>query len=99
MITLAGGQNALPEVEGHKPPTTEAVAASQAEVILTTPRVLAGLGGMEGLSRVPGLGATPALKVGRVVTMDGGLLLAFGPRTAEAVEQLASALHPKSAKR
>lgn len=94
MIALAGGQVALPEIEGFRPPVSEVIAASAPEVILTTPRVLASMGGVAGLSGLPGFTETPALRNGRVVTLDDTLLLAFGPRTALAVEALAAALHP-----
>ncbi len=40
---------------------------------------------------------TPAARAGRVVTMDGPLLLGFGIRTPEAVAELARALHPDTA--
>ena len=41
----------------------------------------------------PALSTTPAVKNGRIIRMDGLLLLGFGPRTGEAITELAEALY------
>jgi len=40
----------------------------------------------------PALGLTPAAQAGRIVRMDGGFLLGFGPRTPQAARALMDAL-------
>jgi iron complex transport system substrate-binding protein len=90
VIRLAGGENVLHDAfEGYKPLSAEAALAAAPEVILVTERNLEGLGGKEGLLTRAALAATPAGHEGRVVSMDGPLLLAFGPRLGEAAAALA----------
>lgn len=98
MIALAGGQNALTGFDGYKALGDEAIAAAAPEVILMMARrgEDAGGHGMADLASHPALAATPAAKAGRVVRMDGMLLLGFGPRTPEAITALHAALHPKA---
>ncbi|MBK1630441.1 hypothetical protein CKO31_06715 [Thiohalocapsa halophila] len=90
VIRLAGGENVLHDAfEGYKPLSAEAALAAAPEVILVTERNLEGLGGKDGLLTRAALAATPAGDAGRVVSMDGPLLLAFGPRLGEAAATLA----------
>lgn len=90
VIRLAGGENVLYDAfEGYKPLSAEAALAAAPEVILVTERNLEGLGGKDGLLTRAALAATPAGDAGRVVSMDGPLLLAFGPRLGEAAATLA----------
>ncbi|ETD88144.1 heme/hemin ABC transporter substrate-binding protein [Rhodobacter capsulatus] len=98
MIALAGGQNALTGFAGYKALGDEAIAAAAPEVILMMARTGedAGDHGAADLASHPALAATPAGQAGRVVRMDGMLLLGFGPRTPEAITALHAALHPKA---
>ncbi len=41
----------------------------------------------------PAIAPTPAGQAKRIVRMDGGYLLGFGPRTAGAIRELANALY------
>ena len=41
----------------------------------------------------PAIAPTPAGQAKRLVRMDGGYLLGFGPRTAGAIRELATALY------
>ncbi|RFC63795.1 hemin ABC transporter substrate-binding protein [Fulvimarina endophytica] len=91
VMRLAGAENVLGDVEGYKVLSTEAAAALAPDVILTVSG--AGPSGVDPLS-VPALAATPAGTSGSVVTMDALRLLGFGPRTPEAVRELAAALYP-----
>jgi iron complex transport system substrate-binding protein len=93
MINLAGGVNALEEMEGYKPLSPEAVIGGAPEVILITGEGLETVGGTAKLWDKPGLAKTPAARSGRVVAMNALYLLGFGPRTPRAVEELARALH------
>ena len=97
IIHLAGGVNAIDGFESYKPLSPEAAVAAAPEVLLVTRRSLALLGGLEGLLSIPEVALTPAAQNGRVVTMDGLLLLGFGPRTAEAAGLLGRELHPEIA--
>ncbi|TIV64920.1 MAG: hemin ABC transporter substrate-binding protein, partial [Mesorhizobium sp.] len=41
----------------------------------------------------PSIASTPAGAARKVISMDGGYLLGFGPRTAEAIHDLAVSLY------
>ncbi len=94
IIRLAGGVNAVSDFEGYKPLSPEAAVAVQPEVILITRRSLGLLGGEAGLLALPEVAVTPAGLARRIVSLDGLLLLGFGPRTGQAVRWLARELHP-----
>ncbi len=93
IIALAGGVNAVTGFQGYKQITDEAVIAAAPDVILMMDR-----GGDLALSAedvlaTPALAATPAAKAGRIIRMDGMLLLGFGPRTPDAALALNAALY------
>lgn len=94
MIRLARGRNAVEGFDGYKPLSAEAALGLAPEVVLMPDHVAAAAGGAALALTLAGLDATPAGRAGRVVTMDGLKLLGFGPRTPEAVAELARALHP-----
>ena len=96
IIGLAGGKNAISEFEGYKPLTSEAVISSAPDVILLMDSGLQSLGGTNALWELPGMALTPAKVKNRVLTMDGLLLLGFGPRIAEAAQSLHESLYPDS---
>ena len=93
MIDLAGGANAVRGYSGYKPLTSEAAVAAAPDVILLMDSGLESIGGVQGLWQLPGLALTPAGKQGRVASMDGLLLLGFGPRLGQAVLELNRALY------
>jgi iron complex transport system substrate-binding protein len=84
-IDLAGGSNVF-TAEGYKPVNAEAVAASEADIIMIPDGSLQGLGGKEALKEIPGIAQTPAGQRLAVVTVDDSLLAGLGPRTAPAVK-------------
>lgn len=92
MLRLVGAINAVDGVTGFRPLTAEAVVAARPDVILMPSRGVASLGGVEAVLRLPGIALTPAGRARRVVTLDDTLLLGFGPRLADAVEQLGTML-------
>ena len=94
IIRLAGGANAVDAFEGYKPLSPEAAVAARPEIILVTERSLDLLGGAEGLLALPEVAVTPAGQARRILSLDGLLLLGFGPRTGQAVSWLARELHP-----
>lgn len=93
LIQLAGGENVLhAAVEGYKPLSPEAALAAAPDVILVSQRGLDDLKGIEGVLARAGLTATPAGQTRRVIAMDNALLFNFGPRLAQAAEELARKL-------
>jgi iron complex transport system substrate-binding protein len=94
IIQLAGGRNAIEAFEDFKPASSEGIIAAAPDVLLVTELTLERLGGVEGLLRRPDVAQTPAGKAKRVVAMESLLLLGFGPRTPQAIRDLAAALHP-----
>ncbi|MEM5472832.1 ABC transporter substrate-binding protein [Hoeflea sp. AS60] len=96
IIELAGGENVITEFEGYKQISNEAVINAAPDVIL----MMNGRGESADhnainalLEEHPALSTTPAVKNGRIIRMDGLLLLGFGPRTGEAITQLAEAFY------
>ena len=98
MIGLAGGTNAVQGYTGYKPLTSEAAVAAAPDVILLMDSGLESIGGAQGLWQLPGLALTPAGQQGRVLSMDGLLLLGFGPRLGQAVLALNGALYDAPSK-
>ena len=96
IIKIAGGTNAISEFEGYKPLTSEAVISSAPDVILLMDSGLKSIGGTDALWELPGIALTPAKAHNRILTMDGQLLLGFGPRIVEAALSLHESLYPKS---
>lgn len=88
-IRLSGGENVAADFEGYKQLSPEALVTLAPEVIVTTSRTVASSGGQPLL---PGLEMTPAGKSNRLVVMDDLFLLGFGPRTGEALCELARRL-------
>lgn len=98
IIELAGGRNAIEAASGFKPMTPEALVAAAPEHILLFESGLESLDGREGLANIPGIVQTPAYKNDRITAMDGHYLLGFGPRAAQAANELALALHAPNTK-
>lgn len=94
IIALAGGRNVLTGFEGYKPLSVEAAVAAAPDVILMMSQTVEEAGGPEAVLALDQLRLTPAAREGRLVAMDGLLLLGFGPRTPEAARTLFVALHP-----
>jgi iron complex transport system substrate-binding protein len=94
IIKLAGGVNAIDEYDGYKLITDEAIAAVKADVILAMQRPGAVLDADTVFSH-PAFQLTPAAAGRRFVSMEGLYLLGFGPRTAQAARDLATALYPQ----
>jgi iron complex transport system substrate-binding protein len=88
MVRLAGGEYAVTEFNNFKPLTPEALVAANPDVILLFDDGLQSLGGMEGLLKTPGIAQTRAGKERAIVTMEGNLLLGFGPRMGLAAKML-----------
>lgn len=92
MIRLGGGTPAITGYEGYKPLTPEALVVAAPEVIVSTTRVVEGLGGLDGLAALPAVAATPAAAQGRLVVLEDLLFLGFGPRLGAGAKALNEAL-------
>lgn len=93
IVELAGAVNAVEGFSGYKQLSDEAVYAARPDVVLMMDR-----GGDHGatadeLFAHPALAGTPAGEAKALIRMDGAYLLGFGPRTADAVRDLAAALY------
>ncbi|MFM9497416.1 hemin ABC transporter substrate-binding protein [Streptomyces galilaeus] len=75
------------------PITTEALAQAQPDVILMMTKGLESVGGLDGLLTIPGIAQTPAGLNRRVVDMEDGVLLGFGPRTPLVIDILVDRVH------
>ncbi|WP_378950521.1 hemin ABC transporter substrate-binding protein [Mesorhizobium sp. ANAO-SY3R2] len=99
IIALAGGINAVEGYSGYKQLTDEAAITARPDVILMMDRE----GGLAiddaDLYAHPAIAPTPAAQAKRVIRMDGAYLLGFGPRTAAAVKELASAFYGDAVKK
>lgn len=67
--------------------------ASQPDVILMMSKGLESVGGVDGLVEIPGIRETPAGMDRRVVDLEDGVLLSFGPRTPLVIDVLVERLH------
>ncbi len=99
IIELTGAQNAVTGFEEFKPLTSEGLIAANPDVILLFDSGLESLGGLEGLLNVPGVAQTIAGRTKAVVEMDGQLLTGFGPRTGQAITELATKINQAIASR
>ena len=97
MILAAGGVDAADAagIQGSKPITAEALVTAAPDVILTTTSALKDAGGVDGVLQIPGIAQTPAGQNKRVVSMEDQYLLGMGPRTGQAIMDLAKLLHPE----
>ncbi|MEM9198479.1 MAG: ABC transporter substrate-binding protein [Pseudomonadota bacterium] len=93
IIELAGGINAVDAFEGYKPVTDEAVAAAAPDWILMMDRGGSHSAATDELVAMPALASTEAARNRAVIRMNGLYLLGFGPRTAQAIVDLNSAIY------
>nr|WP_225859396.1 hemin ABC transporter substrate-binding protein [Streptomyces albicerus] len=73
--------------------TTEALAEAAPDAILVMSKGLESVGGIDGLVKIPGVAQTPAGMDRRVVSIEDGVLLNYGPRTDEVLKSLVSQLY------
>lgn len=92
IIKLGGAVNAVEGFSGYKGMTDEAIVSAKPDVILT----MKGGGppiSEDELFANPAVASTPAGTNRKMISMWGGYLLGFGPRTAEAIHDLAVSLY------
>ncbi|MDX2922050.1 heme/hemin ABC transporter substrate-binding protein [Streptomyces sp. NE06-03C] len=78
--------------------TSEALAKAAPDAILLMTKGFESVGGMGGLVRIPGIAETPAGMDRRVVTVDDGVLLNYGPRTDRVLTEIVEQLYAKGGK-
>ncbi|MFZ4296868.1 heme/hemin ABC transporter substrate-binding protein [Streptomyces cinereoruber] len=89
----AGKESGL--VKDFTPITSEALAKAAPDAVLVMSKGLESVGGIDGLVKVPGVAETPAGTDRRVVTVDDGVLLNYGPRTDLVLRSLVDQLYGK----
>jgi iron complex transport system substrate-binding protein len=96
LIAAAGAEDAGVAAGLDKPftpITSEALVKAQPDVILMMSKGLESVGGVDGLVEIPGIRETPAGMDRRVVDLEDGVLLSFGPRTPLVIDILVERLH------
>ncbi|WP_461538745.1 heme/hemin ABC transporter substrate-binding protein [Spongorhabdus nitratireducens] len=98
LITLAGGINVAAEYfDSYRQVSAESLLTMQPDILIVSASSLADKSVEQLLSVQPGLAATPAGINKRVEVVDGTLLIGgLGPRTGEAVLELARKFYPAS---
>lgn len=93
LLRVAGARNVFGDLRAPSPRVgLEAVAARDPDLVLVPRR-----GGDDGEprpARRPGWDVVPAVREGRVRTVDGDLVHRLGPRVGEAARALAKVIHP-----
>ncbi|WP_424214004.1 heme/hemin ABC transporter substrate-binding protein [Streptomyces sp. BI20] len=90
----AGKESGL--AKDFTPITSEALAAAAPDAVLVMTKGLDSVGGVDGLLKVPGIAQTPAGMDRRVLTVDDGVLLNYGPRTDQVLKSLVTQLYDKA---
>lgn len=73
--------------------TTEALVRAAPDAILVMSKGLDSVGGIDGLVKIPGVAQTPAGANRRVVSIEDGVLLNYGPRTDQVLKSLVRQLY------
>jgi iron complex transport system substrate-binding protein len=94
VFALAGVDNALPDVPGYKPASEEAAMAANPDAVVIMSERGTGHTAAD-VFALPAFAGTPAAEAGRLVSMSGAYLLAFGPRLPHAARDLAAAIYPE----
>ncbi|WP_322414555.1 heme/hemin ABC transporter substrate-binding protein [Mesorhizobium huakuii] len=92
MVKLAGGVNAVEGFSGYKQMSDEAIITARPDVILMMSNAGPPVSDDE-LFGNPSIASTPAGTARKLIRIDGGYLLGFGPRTANAIHDLAVSLY------
>jgi iron complex transport system substrate-binding protein len=95
MIEGAGGIDAGAEAGfvGFMPFTPEALVTARPDVLIVTERGIAATGGIDEILAIPGIAATPAGINKKIIVFEDLYFLGMGPRTADALMELADQLH------
>lgn len=92
IIKLAGAVNAVEGYSGYKQLSDEAVITADPDLVLMMEQDDTPVSGSDPFDN-PAIAATAAGKSRALVRMQGSYLLSFGPRTAEAIHDLAVSIY------
>ncbi|RWC77921.1 MAG: hemin ABC transporter substrate-binding protein [Mesorhizobium sp.] len=92
MVRLAGGVNAVEGFSGYRQMSDEAIITARPDVILMMSNAGPPVSDDE-LFGNPSIASTPAGTARKLIRIDGAYLLGFGPRTADAIHDLAVSLY------
>ncbi|MFF4814450.1 hemin ABC transporter substrate-binding protein [Kitasatospora sp. NPDC001309] len=101
LIEAVGGEDAgtAAGLTGDFTPlTSEALVKAAPDAILVMSKGLDSVGGVDGLLKLPGVAQTPAGLDRRIVSIEDGQLLSYGPRTPQVLREITAQLHPAGAK-
>ncbi|MFE6893812.1 hemin ABC transporter substrate-binding protein [Streptomyces sp. NPDC057694] len=73
--------------------TSEALAKAAPDAILVMSKGLESVGGIDGMVKIPGVAETPAGVDRRVVSVEDGVLLNYGPRTDQVLASIVKQLY------
>ncbi|MFC5219122.1 heme/hemin ABC transporter substrate-binding protein [Streptomyces coerulescens] len=96
LIEAAGGVDAGAEsglAKDFTAITSEALAKAAPDAILVMSKGLESVGGVEGLVKIPGVAETPAGADRRIVSIEDGALLSYGPRTDQVLKSVVAQLY------
>ncbi|MFB7947930.1 hemin ABC transporter substrate-binding protein [Kitasatospora phosalacinea] len=96
LIEAAGGEDAgtAAHLTGDFTPlTSEALVGAAPDAILVMTKGLESVGGVDGMLKLPGVAQTPAGLDRRIISIDDGRLLSYGPRTPQVLREIADQLH------
>ncbi|MEM1052384.1 MAG: ABC transporter substrate-binding protein [Pseudomonadota bacterium] len=93
VIELLGGENLFASQSGYTSISTEAAVAANPDMILVMTHDAGENGGLEGMVSNPAIALTKAVTDQRVFLVDSIRIMQFGPRTPEAIAQLAKAIN------
>jgi iron complex transport system substrate-binding protein len=94
IFTLAGIDNALPQMTGFKPAADEAAFAASPDAIVMMDERNHALTA-DAVFALAAFSGTPAAKARRLISLPGTYLLNFGPRAGHAARDLAAAMYPE----
>lgn len=93
IVKMAGAENVITEFPGYKQLSDEAIITANPDVILMMDRGGPNGAKPEEILGHPAIAPTTAGKDKKLIRMDGGYLLSFGPRTADAIHDLVGSLY------
>nr|WP_251691671.1 ABC transporter substrate-binding protein [Streptomyces sp. CHD11] len=73
--------------------TSEALVRAAPDAVLVMSKGLESVGGVDGLVKIPGVAQTPAGTDRRIVSVEDGVLLSYGPRTDQVLESVVEQLY------
>lgn len=91
----AGAESGL--TKDFTPITSEALAKAAPDAILVMSKGLSSVGGVDGLLKLPGVAETPAGLDRRIISIEDGKLLNYGPRTDQVLRSLVDQLYEDAA--